>query len=137
MEDRSNGTQVEHRHFSAPWKQQTLKINQKYQFHSAYRLKSIYLALRNGLPAIAMNKACLFHHSSRQIASSAHIKLHEKGQSRSLMSVEAPWKRCLISQTWKGTLITQLRALKFMPTPTTGQAEPEDLVLTNHTLLMQ
>lgn len=45
---------------SAPWKQQTPKINQKYQFHSAFRLTSIYLALRSGLPAIAMNKACLF-----------------------------------------------------------------------------
>lgn len=41
---------------------------------------------------------------------------------------------------WKCTLITQLRTLKFMPTTTRGQAEPEDLVLiviTNHTLLMQ
>lgn len=60
MEDRSSGIQVVHRHFSAPWKQQTLKINQKYQFHSAFRLQSIYLALWDGLPASAMSKACLF-----------------------------------------------------------------------------
>lgn len=131
MEDRSSSIQVEYRQFSAPWKQQILKINQNYQFHSAFRLKSIYLALRNGLPAIAMNEACL--------STILQGKLQALLTSNCMRKDTAHWKRCLISLTWECTLITQLRTLKFMLTTTTGQAEPEALVVTAvtiHILLM-
>lgn len=51
----------------------TKKKKKKSQLHSAALLEAIYLAFRNELPEIAMNKSCLFTIASRQITGTAHI----------------------------------------------------------------
>lgn len=63
-------------HFLVPLKQQAENSDpykKKGQLHSAVWLEAIYLAFRNELLEIAMNKSCLFTIASRQITGTAHI----------------------------------------------------------------